>query len=144
MSVRDALSNPETLIVAVGPGGQPGEVIQLRVSMEVAPELSQLLKSEDAFSGFVIQESAEVQQFAALLASFGTGLGGVAAVLHAFFNRHKSRSVTFIHKGEAIEIKGMSQKDTDAVIDRFLESSADQQRKNLEELDYRFPSERDD
>lgn len=91
------------------------------------PELQQMLKAEGIFGGVAIQESADIPELAALFASFAGGLTGVAAVLRAFFGRHKNRSILVERGGTSYQLKGMSQKDMEALVDRLLETASSEQ-----------------
>lgn len=103
-----------------------------------------LLKDADVFAGFVVMESANLPDYAPLVVSFAAGTGGIAAVLRTWFNRHRHRSITFMHKGEQIDIRGMSQADMDSMIDRVLEASADAQREMMPLYEVSAPLADDD
>jgi hypothetical protein len=135
------MSEP-SVFLAVGPGGGPGEVVQLRVNHESAIELAGLMKGEGVFEGFAVQESADIPALAAIVASIAGGLGGVAAVLNAFFKRHQHRAVLFERDGTRYELKGMSQADMKELIDRTLDRARQDQRGI--ELLYRLPGSDDE
>lgn len=82
------------------------------------------MKREGVYSGDVIMESAEVPELAMLVGSFAAGLSGLAAVLRAFFHRHQHRSLTFVQGETTVEVKGMSDADMEALIERALGAAA--------------------
>lgn len=133
MSLREALEDPDAVVVALGPAGRPGAFLQVRVSQDASVEFGALLREEGIHAGVVIQESAEIQQLTPFIASIAGGLGGLAAVLRTWFRRHQDRSIAFTYDGNEYELKGMSEADMEALIMQILSSSesAQQERESL-------------
>ena len=136
-------TDPDVLIVAVGPGGRTGKYLQVRISYDAAPELHERLQAEDILAGASVQASASVPELVALTASIAGGLHGLAAVLRAIFDRHQHRAVLIERDGTTYEVKGMSPVETDALIARTLEK-AERQQADTEHLYRGIPGADDD
>ena len=120
---------PDALIVAVGSGMYPEkQALQIRVSASDAEELVAAFCAEGFEIGPVPTASSVQAQLAVFAVLAGGGsLGGMAAVLRAFFNRHQHRSLLVERDGTRHEMKGMSQRDMDALLDRHLKEAQQRQ-----------------
>jgi hypothetical protein len=136
-------TDPDALVVAVGPGGCTGKYLQVRISYDAAPELHQRLQEEDILAGSSVQASATIPELVALTASIAGGLHGLASVLRAIFERHQHRAVLVERDGTIYELKGMSPAEIDALIARVLEE-AEQRQSETEHLYRRIPGADDD
>lgn len=115
---------PGSLVVGIGPGGRAGQYIQVRTQTESTMELSSALRADGIKTSFVIQESVEVPDLAALVVSIGTGLGGVAAVLSAYLRRHQDKSILMARDGTRYELKGMSVIEMESLLNQMLAKAA--------------------
>lgn len=124
MSQRDTSSEHLRLVLGTAiPGDQ---VLLLRVSRDGADELRSLLEEEGVYEGSVMEHSAG-PDLLIYAGSIAGGLTGLAAVLRVFFHRNQHKSVTFTRGDETIEMKGLSQPETQDIVDRLLAHARDEQ-----------------
>lgn len=113
--------------IAVGPAGQPGAYLQLRVRGSEGVTLHNLIQAEKIAGPPVVYASASIPDVAMLLGSIAGGLGGIAAVMTAFLHRHDGRKVTLIYGDKSVEVTGLGPAEQAAEIDRALRFAADRQ-----------------
>jgi hypothetical protein len=100
------------------------ELIELRVSKDYGAELQQMLSAEGVDQTPLFYATGGIPGFAMYLASIAGGLGGLAAVLNAFFRRHQHKAVLMERDGTRYELKGMSPDEMRRIIARMLEEAS--------------------
>lgn len=100
--------------------------LQIRVSVNAAPELIEDFKRSDIEVGVVPMASAEMQDLATFAVLTAGSLTGASAVLRAFLWRHRHKSFLLAEDG-SVEIKGMSQSEMVALVDRVLSEALERQ-----------------
>jgi hypothetical protein len=99
--------------------GRPGhDELRILVSRHASKEFRELLDAEGLYKGELLEESASLPPLSEFFVAVG-GLGGLAAVLTAFWHRHDGKSFTIAHEGKPIDIKGYSE---DAALRMFKEA----------------------
>lgn len=123
--------DPDAVVVAIGTGMYPEkQSLQVRVTPHLAQELANDIEAEGLRVGPVPMASAGPAELAAFAVATGGALTGLAAVLRAFLSRHQHKAVVFEQNGTRYEVRGMSPKDTAAMIDRVLGEALERQRGN--------------
>lgn len=119
--MSDATPCAETTLIrlVIDPGFPPQEELSLKVSPSAADELRLLLQEHGVFTGDAMQHDAS--HLLVLGGSIAGGLSGIAAVLRVFFSRHDGRKITLVRGDETFMTEGLSPKETEAHVDRYLE-----------------------
>ncbi|MCZ2847456.1 hypothetical protein [Modestobacter sp. VKM Ac-2978] len=107
--------------------GFPGDqTLDLRVSPGAAREIRDMMEAEDVFGGEIIEHSAGTD-LVVYAGSLAGGLTGLAAVLRAFFQRNRDKSVTFSYGDTSLEIRGMGEAASRRLADQALAEMKQQQ-----------------
>lgn len=124
--------------------GYPGDLtLCLRVSPDAAPEIRELMEAQGVFSGEILEHAAG-PELIVLAGSFAGGLGGLAAVLTAYFHRNRHKSITFSAGDESMELKGYSDDEAKSLIVETLEDLRAKQLERDKEWKRALGDEKDD
>lgn len=123
-------SNDTRIVLSLGM--PEDDTLYLRVSPQEGEEIRSLLEAEGLFAGEALEHSAG-PELLIYVASIGSGLTGLAAVMHAYFRRNRHKSIKLSFEDRSAEMKGQSKKDSAEIIDRFLRDAQEAQaRKDAE------------
>lgn len=135
----DETTEKGALFFGIGAGMYPERhAIQLRLSPEVADEVAAALEENGVRVGPVPMASATMQELVYLAALTGGSLHGIAAVLRAVLHRHQHRAVVFGPDG-SVRVKGLSEAETERLVDKFLQDAQERQLRNDELWDEVMP-----
>lgn len=102
------------------------QTLFLRVSFDAADDLRAGLEAEGVYVGEA-QEAHLGPELAILIGSFAGGLGGLAAVLNAFFGRHRHKRFIFRHDGMEIDLSGRGEDEIARLVDDELRRQHERQ-----------------
>lgn len=110
----------EPVVVRLGLG-PPGDLnLLVRVSPHAAAEMRDLMEAHGVFSGEVVEFSVG-PELIIYAGSITAGLGGLAAVLRAFFDKNRNKSLKFSRGEVTVEMHGYSEAATSRLLDQSLE-----------------------
>ncbi|SFB78381.1 hypothetical protein SAMN04487968_101498 [Nocardioides terrae] len=118
--------------IRIGLGFPEDQTLDVRISPHAADEMQELLDAEGVYAGRIHEASAS-QQLAILAASFGGGLGGVAAALTAYFHRNRHKGIKFSRGDTSIDLTGYSDEQAKGLIRETLEELRKEQLERDEE-----------
>lgn len=121
------------------------------ITIYVTPDVAEDLKSDLEASGYKtswgLEHSLGVEDLIIGIASVATaagGLGGLAAVLSAFFHKNQHRSITLKSGEDEITLTGLPSGETKAVIENYLDRVVRDQQKALDDSWHRILDETGD
>src|SRR3954452_10554988 len=109
----------DALRLRISLGHTGDQALYLRVSPTAARALRELMEAEGVFIGEAMEHSAGTD-LAIYAGSFAGKLTGLAAVLRAFFQRNRDKSVTFSYGDTSAEIKGIGEAASRRLADQAL------------------------
>lgn len=116
----------QSVVVRLGLGHTGDQALYVRVSPNAASEMRELMEAHGVFSGEIMEFSAGTELII-YAGSIAGGLGGLAAVLTAYFNRNQNKSINFSYGEDTVELRGYSEDAVNRLVGLTLEILREEQ-----------------
>jgi len=135
-----------SLRIRLAPSAPDEDGITIYVTPDVAEDLKADLEASGYKTSWGLEFAFGAEDLIIAIASVATaagGLGGLAAVLTAFFHKNQHRSITMKSGDNEITLTGLAKGETEAIVQTLIDRVAEQQ-KALDDSWHRILEETED